>query len=96
MEKNICDVEKAQRMETIGKHVKYDNVELDVLLSEDIFTELIAYSEKTNADMIGMLERESTSYTSDLFYRNLLKKMKSYGKIPLMSFNAKNYGKFHL
>ncbi|RXJ49617.1 universal stress protein [Gelidibacter gilvus] len=96
MEKTICDIEKTQRMETIGKHMKYANVELDVLHSEDIFTELITYSEKTDADMIGMLERESTSYTSDLFYRNLLKKMKSYGKIPLMSFNAKNYGKFHL
>ncbi|HUH29508.1 universal stress protein [Gelidibacter sp.] len=96
MEKTICDIEKTQRMETIGKHVKYDNVELDVLHSDDIFTELITYSDKTNADIIGMLERESTSYTSDLFYRNLLKKMKSYGKIPLMSFNAKNYGKFHL
>src|SRR5690606_27801045 len=91
-EKTICDVEKTLRMETIDRYVKYGNVELDVLYSDDIFTELIAYFDTTNADIIGMLERESPSYTADLFYRNLLKKMKSYGKIPFMSFNAKNYG----
>lgn len=96
LDKTICDIEKSQRKEKIDKHVKYAKVELDVLYSDDIFNELKTYSERTNADIIGMLERDSTSYASDLFYRNLLKKMKSYGKIPLMSFNAKNYGKFHL
>lgn len=96
LDKNICAIEKSQREEKIDKHVKYTNVELDILYSDDIFNELTTYLNKNNADIIGMLERESTSYASDLFYRNLLKKMKSYGKLPLMSFNAKNYGKFHL
>ncbi|MBO3098985.1 universal stress protein [Gelidibacter pelagius] len=96
LEKTVCDVEQTLRKEKIDKHVKYANVELDVLYSDDIFTELKRYSEKNNADIIGMLERENTSLAADLFYRNLLKKMKSYGKIPLISFNAKNYGKFHL
>ncbi|MBA6151404.1 universal stress protein [Gelidibacter maritimus] len=95
-EKTVFDVEQTERKEKIDKHVKYDNVALEILYSDDIFNELKTYYKKTNADIIGMLERENTSLAADLFYRNLLKKMKSYGKIPIMSFNAKNYGKFHL
>lgn len=96
LEKKITEVEKSLREEKLDRHVKYDKVKLEILYSDVIFTELKTYIDKSEANIIGMLEREGTSYASDLFYRNLLSKMKSYGKIPLMSFNAKNYGKFHL
>lgn len=82
--------------EKINKRVEYKNVKLDILYSDDIFNELKTCFDKVNADIIAMLERESDSLSSGLFYPNLVKKMKSYGKIPLMSFNAKNYGIFHL
>lgn len=96
LDKKITEIEKALRKEKLDKHVKYGNIELEILYSDAIFTALKTYIDQSNADIIGMLEREGRSYSSDLFYRNLLKKMKSYGKIPLMSFNAKNHGKFHL
>lgn len=92
-------VDKGMKREVeikIDRFVDYENVELEFLYSEDIFNELKIYFGKTNADMIAMLDRESSSFTADLFYQNLVKKMKSYGKIPLLSFNAINYGIFHL
>ncbi|MDD3721845.1 MAG: universal stress protein [Lutibacter sp.] len=96
LEKPIDKGEKIVLEKRVNKHVDYANIELDILYSDDIFNELKICFNKTNADIIAMLERESHSLTSELFYLNLLKKMKSYGKIPLMSFNAKNYGMFHL
>ena len=88
--------EKKVIKEKIKKHIKYQNLELDILYSDDIFNELKIYFGKNNADIIAMLERESSSYTSEVFYQTLVKKMKSYGRIPLMSFNSSNYGIFHL
>lgn len=96
LEKPIDKGEKIELEKKVNNHVDYANMELDILYSDDIFNELKICLDKNNADIIAMLERESTSYTSELFYRNLLKKMKSYGKIPLLSFNAKNYGMFHV
>ena len=96
LDKTIDEGEKKLIEKKIHKHVNYANVELEILYSDDIFNELKIYFGKTNADVIAMLERESRSLASELFYQSLLKKMKSYGRIPLMSFNAKNYGMFHL
>ena len=82
--------------EKIHKHIKYPNLELDILYSDDVFNDLKIYLGKANSDLIAMLERESKSLSSQIFHRDLVKRMESYGKIPLMSFNAKNYGIFHL
>ena len=54
------------------------------------------YFGKTNANLIAMLERENDGMSSKVFHRDLVKKMESYGRIPLMSFNANNYSIFHL
>lgn len=92
-------VEEGQRKvneEKLNKYVKYHNMELYVSYSNDIFTELQTYLTKNNADVVAMLERESSSYGKKLFYKSLVEKMKVAGEIPLMSFNAKNYGMFHL
>lgn len=82
--------------EKLKKHVKYKNMELHIIYSNHIFNELKTYYGDKNADIIAMLERENNGLGKKLFYQNLLEKMKSYGKVPLMSFNAKNYGMFHL
>lgn len=92
-------VEEGQRKvneEKLNKYVKYNNMELHVSCSDDIFKELQTYLTKNNADVVAMLERESSSYGKKLFYKSLVEKMKTFGEIPLMSFNAKNYGMFHL
>ncbi|HLS10588.1 MAG TPA: universal stress protein [Flavobacteriaceae bacterium] len=82
--------------EKLNKYVKYKNMELHIIYSNHIFNELKTYYGEKNADIIAMLERENNGIGKKLFYQNLLEKMKSYGKVPLMSFNAKNYGMFHL
>jgi len=80
----------------IHKHIDYTNLELDILYSDSIFKELKIYFRNTNADIISMLERKSNGFTSKMFHRDLVERMESYGRIPLISFNAKNYGIFHL
>jgi len=88
--------EKKEIESKIHKYIKYSNIELDIIYSDAIFKDLKLYFGKANANIIAMLERESNGGPSKVFYRDLVKKMESYGRIPLMSFNAKNYGIFHL
>lgn len=92
----VSEEMKTEIKKKIDKFVDYKNVDLDFLYSDDIFKELKIYFGKTNADIIAVLDRESKSFAADLFYTSLVKKMKSYGRIPLLSFNAINYGIFHL
>ncbi|WP_178985577.1 hypothetical protein [Winogradskyella helgolandensis] len=69
---------------------------MDILYSNNAFKELKIYFGASNADLMVMLERHSNNFSSKVFHRDLIKRMESYGKIPLLSFNAKNYGIFHL
>tara|TARA_R110002124_G_scaffold227889_2_gene393260 strand:- start:12887 stop:13756 length:870 start_codon:yes stop_codon:yes gene_type:complete len=80
----------------IRKYIDYNNFQLDIIYSEDVFHELKLYLGDADADLIAMLEREEKSLTAKLFHRDLVKKLETYGKIPLISFNAKNYGIFHI
>lgn len=96
IEYSVEEGERKVNEEKLNKYVKYNNMELYVSHSNDIFTELQSYLTKNNADIVAMLERESSSYGKKLFYKSLVEKMKADGRIPLMSFNAKNYGMFHL
>ena len=88
--------QKKDMEDKIHKYIEYPNLELDILYSDDVFNDLKIYFGKANADLIAMLERESKSLSSQVFHRDLVKRMESYGKIPLISFNAKNYSIFHL
>ncbi|HLV39511.1 universal stress protein [Xanthomarina sp.] len=92
-------VEKGQKKnieDKINNFIDYPNLELVILYSDDAFNTLRVYFGNANADLIAMLERKSDVYHSNLLHRDLVKRMESYGKIPLLSFNAKNYGIFHL
>lgn len=82
--------------EKIKKHIKYPNIDLDIFHSEDVFNDLKVYLRKVNADLIAMLERENKSLSSLIFHRDLVKRMESYGRVPMIIFNAKNQGIFHL
>lgn len=82
--------------EKIQKNIKYVNLEFDIFYSDDVFNDLRIYLGNANTDLVAMLERESKSLASQVFHRDLVKRMESYGKIPLISFNAKNYSIFHL
>ena len=82
--------------EKIYKYIDYSNLKLDILYSDDAFKTLKTYYRNSNADLMAMLERENGGMTSKVFHRDFVKRMENYGKIPLLSFNAKHYAIFHL
>ncbi|MGB5645670.1 universal stress protein [Muriicola sp.] len=96
LEENIGKWQNKAVENKIRKYIDYTYLELDILYSDDAFNDLKIYLGKSNADIVAMLERESKSLTSQIFHRDMVKRMESYGKVPLMSFNAKSYGIFHL
>lgn len=90
-EKQLKDLQ-----DTFHKYINYPNLELDVLYSDDTFNALKIYYRNANADLMAMLHRKRSGITSKVFHRDLVKRMETYGKIPLLSFNADNYGIFHV
>ncbi|MFD0863788.1 universal stress protein [Sungkyunkwania multivorans] len=72
--------------ELLQQHVSYKRLRFDLWFSDHVSEELKKYLQKVDADMLGMLEREHTGWRK-LFHKDLVKKMGSQIKIPLMSFN---------
>lgn len=70
--------------------ITYEHIELNILFSDDIFESLRSYLEEVGADLVVMLEREKHGFIKKWFHRDLVKKMHSYGKVPLLSFNEAN------
>ena len=75
--------------ELLKKRVDYDPIEIEVLISVDIFDSLTAYMNIVSADLVVMLEREKKGIGQKIFHRDLVKKMESYGKVPLLSYNER-------
>ncbi len=76
--------------ELLESKVDYHKIEFELLFSEDIFDSLRDYLGVTNADLVVMLEREKKGFLKKWFHKDLVKKMESYGKVTLMSFNEHN------
>ena len=77
--------------EALKQKIKYEKIEFEVIFSEDIFDSLRIYLGDVNADLIVMMEREKYGFMDKITHRDLVKRMESYGMIPLMSFNKKTY-----
>ena len=72
-------------------NIGYSKMEFNIIPSDNTFEDLRLYLGEVNADIIVMLERKSKGLLRKLFHQDLVKKMKSYGRIPLISFNVINY-----
>jgi nucleotide-binding universal stress UspA family protein len=72
--------------------VSYENVHFEIRFGVDVFETLRNYVNEIEPDMVVMLEREGKSLIKDLWHRDLVKRMKSEGHYPLLSFNKKNIG----
>ena len=70
--------------------IDYDKIHFEVLQSDDIVHTLEDYSESQHAGMIAMLERMQNGGGKKLFHRDLVKKMASRNRLPLLSFNERN------
>lgn len=79
----------------LKKKVDYENIKFKILVSDDVFNTLRMYLEEIEADIVVMLEREKRGLLSKLFHGDLVKKMETYGKLPLLSFNEDNFGEFY-
>lgn len=77
--------------EALKQKIKYEKIEFEVIFSEDIFDSLRIYLGDVNADLVVMMEREKYGFKDKITHRDLVKRMESYGMIPLMSFNKKAY-----
>ncbi len=75
--------------------VTYEKIAFKLLFSDDIFEALRMYLEDVGADLMVMLEREKKGLLKKWFHRDLVKKMESYGQVPLMSFRESNHQLFY-
>lgn len=78
----------------LKQKVDYKKMNFELLFTEDIFNALRIYIGDSNADLLVMLERGHKSIAQKWFHRDLIKKMESYGKVPLMSFKEGNHQLF--
>jgi nucleotide-binding universal stress UspA family protein len=76
--------------EMVSQKIDYDKIHFEVLQSDDIVHTLEDYSESQHAGMIAMLERMQNGGGKKLFHRDLVKKMASRNRLPLLSFNERN------
>ncbi len=81
--------------EMLQNKVNYKKIEFKLLFSDDIFEALRMYLEDVGAELMVMLEREKRGLLKKWFHRDLVKRMESYGKVPLMSFREGNHQLFY-
>jgi len=93
------ELDKANQMvgfkNRLLQKVEYERMEFVHLVSENIFDTLRMYLGEVRADMVVLLEREKVGVIKKWFHRDLVKKMESYGTIPLLSFRGSNHQIFY-
>jgi|TARA_R110000737_G_scaffold352828_2_gene400568 nucleotide-binding universal stress UspA family protein len=82
--------------EMLHKKVTYKRMDFELLSTEDVFNTLRIYLGDKNADLMVMLERKHKSIIKKWFHQDLVKKMESYGRVPLLSFRGANHQLFYL
>lgn len=70
--------------------VDYENIQFELRFGEDVFLTLQEYVDEIEPDLVAMLEREGHSLIKSLRHRDLVKRMKSEGHLPLLSYHKKN------
>jgi len=72
---------------SLSEKVNYPNIEIETIFSENIFESLKLFIDQSEADMVAMMERKHKPEINYLLHRNLVKRMQSSLKMPLLSFN---------
>ena len=75
--------------EMLAEKVDYQDMDIELKFSEDIFEALNEYLDSIKPHLLVMLEREGHSLITNLWHRDLVKRMKLEIEIPLMSFHKK-------
>ncbi|MFD1096283.1 universal stress protein [Salegentibacter chungangensis] len=72
----------------ISKRIHYDNIQFEIVFSDDVFETLKSTIEEIHPDMVVMLERRNRTELSNILHRDKVKRMQSCTKIPLLSYTA--------
>jgi hypothetical protein len=72
---------------SLSEKINYPNIEIETIFSEDIFENLKLSIDESEADMVAMMERKHKPEINYLLHRDLVKRMQSSLKVPLLSFN---------
>ncbi len=72
--------------------VGYEKMRFDLRYGEDVFDTLQNYIGEIEPDVVAMLEREGHSLIKSLTHRNLVKRVKNEGDVPLLIYHKKNVG----
>ena len=76
--------------EMLYQKIKFDNLQFDLLFSEDVFSALLEYVREVDPNMIAMLERQGHSLIKSIWHRDIVKRMLTESDFPLLSFHKKN------
>jgi nucleotide-binding universal stress UspA family protein len=72
---------------SLSEKVDYQNIEVETIFSEETFETLKLSIDESEADMVAMMERKHKPEINYLLHRDLVKRMQSSLKAPLLSFN---------
>jgi len=72
---------------SLSEKVNYQNIEIETIFSEDIFETLKLSIDESGADLVAMMKRNHKPEINYLLHRDLVKRMQSSIKVPLLSFN---------
>ncbi|WP_117880900.1 universal stress protein [Aureibaculum luteum] len=75
----------------INDKVHYPNIIYENIPSDHTFEDLKLYLGEVNVDIIAVLKRKRKGLLKQLFHHDLVIKMESYGRLPLLSFNKTYY-----
>lgn len=71
--------------EMLAQKVDYPKLQFELRFAEDIYAVLTNYLMEVKADMLAMLEREEHHLLSGIWHRDLVKRMRGEGNLPLLS-----------
>ncbi len=74
--------------ELVAQKTDYQKIDYKMIVSDDITEGLSHFALDSNADLLAMLERQSSSVFGKLFHADLVRKVKSQLDLPIISFNA--------
>ena len=79
--------------EMLQQKINYNKLYFELRFSEDVFSELQQYVNEIDPDMLVMLERQGHSLIKNIWHRDIVKRMLTESKFPLMTFHKKNLKK---
>ncbi len=79
--------------EMLQQRINYNRLHFALWFSEDVFSALKQYLIEINPDILAMLERQGHSLIKSIWHRDIVKRMMTESKFPLMTYHKKNLTK---